>query len=119
MKHIFLILFSLSPIFAGELQSYISEDLLLKVDEKNNTYIENVSKISFKSGFSVKECIISDRTDSSVSIICIGDGSKNIFTKLSNVSVSIDKIKLNTKYFTWYEINLSEIIQDFKLNGGK
>jgi hypothetical protein len=119
MKLFLTIFFSLIPLFGGELKSYISEDLILKTDEKNNTYIENVSKISFKSGFSVKECIISDRTDSSVSIICIGDGSKNIFTKLSNVSVSIDKIKLNTKYFTWYEINLGEIIQDFKLNGGK
>lgn len=119
MKYILLFFISINALIADDLSSYISEDLRLKTDEKNNTYIENPEKITFKSGFSVKECIISDRTDSSVSIICIGEGSKNIFAKLSNVSVSIDKIKLNAKYYTWHEINLAEIVQDFKLNGGK
>lgn len=119
MKKILLSIITVTSLFSGELSSYISHDLILKTDENQNTYIENVEKITFKSGFSVNYCIITDRTDSSVKIICTGDGSKNVFTELQNVSVSSDKIKLNTKYYNWYEIKISEILKDFQATGEK
>jgi hypothetical protein len=114
MKLIYILLLSLS-LQASNYESYMPGELeLSEQDSDGYSYVLNSAKIQFKSGFSVKECIISSRTDSSVSIICNGNDSKNIFLKLESVLVSKDKIILNQRYYNWNEINVPDIMKNLK-----